>query len=128
LTGCTEKNTDYQSIKPLYRKQTTRLKRGIKKMRRSKLEMYVDILKVLAHRGPLKLTHVMYKANVNCSVLKEYLDFLIKQNLVEERTIGKRRVVYACTQRGITVLKYFRELKQVLPIVEEARNQMPVPF
>jgi predicted transcriptional regulator len=82
----------------------------------------------LAHRGPLKLTHVMYKANVNCSVLKEYLDFLIKQNLVEERTIGKRRVVYACTQRGITVLKYFRELKMVLPIVEEARNQAPVPF
>jgi predicted transcriptional regulator len=70
----------------------------------------------------------MYKANVNCSVLKEYLDFLIKQGLVEERTIGKRRVVYAITQRGITVLKYFRELKQVLPIVEEARNLAPVPF
>jgi predicted transcriptional regulator len=70
----------------------------------------------------------MYKANVNCSVLKEYLEFLIKQNLVEERTIGKRRVVYAVTQRGITVLKYFRELKQVLPIVEESRNLMPVPF
>ncbi len=51
--------------------------------------MYVDILSVLAHRGPLKLTHVMYKANVNCSVLKEYLDFLIKQGLVEERTVRK---------------------------------------
>jgi predicted transcriptional regulator len=97
-------------------------------MRRSKLEMYIDILKVLAHRGPLKLTHIMYKANVNCSVLKEYLDFLIKQGLVEERNVGKRRVVYAITQRGITVLKYFRELKQVLPIVEEARTRMPVPF
>jgi predicted transcriptional regulator len=70
----------------------------------------------------------MYKANVNCSVLKEYLDFLIKQTLVEERTVGKRRVVYAITQRGITVLRYFRELKQVLPIVEEARNRMPVPY
>ena len=97
-------------------------------MRRSKLEMYIDILKVLAHRGPLKLTHIMYKANVNCSVLKEYLDFLTKQNLVEERSAGERRVVYAITQRGITVLKYFRELKQVLPIVEEARNSAPVPF
>ena len=97
-------------------------------MRRSKLEMYVDILKVLAHRGPLKLTHIMYKANVNCSVLKQYLDFLIKQNLVEERTAGKRRVVYAITQRGITVLKHFRELKQVLPIIEEPRNRMPVPY
>ena len=97
-------------------------------MRRSKLEMYVDILKVLANRGPLKLTHVMYKANVNCSVLKEYLDFLIKQNLIEERTIGKSRVVYAVTQRGITVLKHFRELKEILPIVEEARNQAPLLF
>lgn len=97
-------------------------------MRRSKLEMYVDILSVLAQRGPLKLTHVMYKANVNCSVLREYLDFLLKQSLIEERTVGKRRVVFAITQRGITVLKHFRELKQVLPIVEEARNQPMIPY
>jgi predicted transcriptional regulator len=109
------------------KRMVIRRKEGLE-MRRSKLEMYIDILRVLAHRGPLKLTHIMYKANVNCSVLKEYLDFLLKQNLVEERTIGKRRVVYAVTQRGITVLKYFRELKQVLPIVEEARNRTPVPF
>jgi predicted transcriptional regulator len=97
-------------------------------MRRSKLEMYVDILQVLSHRGPLKLTHVMYKANVNCKVLKEYLDFLITQNLIEERPVGKNRTVFAITQRGVTVLKYFRELRQALPIVEEARNSMPVPF
>lgn len=91
-------------------------------MRRSKLEMYIDILKVLSHRGPLKLTHIMYKANVNCSVLKQYLDFLIQQNLVEERTIGRKRTVYAVTQRGITVLKHFRELKTVLPLIEEDRK------
>ena len=97
-------------------------------MRRSKLEMYVDILTVLAHKGPLKLTHVMYKANVNCCVLKEYLEFLIKQGLIEERNVGKQRIVYAVTQRGITVLKYFKELKQVLPIVEEARNQTAIPY
>ena len=97
-------------------------------MRRSKLEMYIDILKVLAHRGPLKLTHIMYKANVNCSVLKQYLEFLTKQNLVEERMAGKRRVVYAITPRGITVLKHFRELKQVLPIIEEARNRPPMLY
>jgi len=90
--------------------------------------MYVDILTVLAHKGPLKLTHVMYKANVNCCVLKEYLDFLIKQGLVEERTVRKERVVYAVTQRGITVLKYFRELKQILPLVEDSRNQAAIPY
>src|SRR5208282_990670 len=112
----------------IYIKNGNLIKKEEYKVRRSKLEMYFDILGVLAHRGPLKLTHVMYKANVNCSVLKEYLDFLIKQGLVEERTAGKQRVVYAVTQRGITVLKYFKELKQVLPIVEEARSQIQIPY
>ena len=92
-------------------------------MRRSKLEMYVDILRVLARKGPLKLTHVMYKANLNCRVLKEYLDYLLKHGLVEMRITGKGSVVFAVTQKGITVLKYFHELEQTLPIVEEARNQ-----
>jgi predicted transcriptional regulator len=97
-------------------------------MRRSKLEMYIGILQVLAFKGNLKLTHIMYKANVNCSVLKEYLTFLIKQGLVEERTVGKRGVVYAITQRGITILKHFKELKQVLPIVEEVSSQIMVSY
>ncbi len=90
--------------------------------------MYVDILRVLAQRGPLKLTHIMYKANVNCSVLSEYLDFLLKQELVEERHVKKNRIVYAVTQHGLTVLKSFRELSQALPIVEEEKRQAPPLF
>jgi len=97
-------------------------------MRRSKLEMYIDILKVLAHHGPLKLTHIMYKANVNCGVLKQALDFLVRQNLIEEQSLysrkDKTKVVYAITDRGITVLKYFRELNSALQITEEA-NKIP---
>ena len=94
-------------------------------MRRSKLEMYIDILKVLSQRGPLKLTHIMYKANVNCSVLKEYLDFLIEQGLVEEKTVGKKRIVYAISEKGSMVLKYFRELKVMLPVIEEGQARLP---
>jgi len=94
-------------------------------MRRSKLEMHIDILKVLAQRGPLKLTHIMYKANVNCSVLKEFLDFLTLQNLVEEKTLGKKRTVYAITDQGRKVLTYFRELRTVLPIGEEEPSKVP---
>jgi predicted transcriptional regulator len=79
-------------------------------MRRSKIEMYIDILKVLAHNGPLKLTHLMYKANINCSVLKEYVDFLVKQKLVEGEKISKERRVYKITPRGMKALGFFREL------------------
>ncbi|MFQ6064782.1 MAG: winged helix-turn-helix domain-containing protein [Candidatus Bathyarchaeia archaeon] len=94
-------------------------------MRRSKLEMHIDILKVLAQKGPLKLTHIMYKANVNCSVLKEFLEFLTERDLVEERTIGKKRTVYAITDRGRKILTYFRELRTVLPIGEEEPQKIP---
>jgi predicted transcriptional regulator len=97
-------------------------------LRRSKLETYLDILKVLSGSGQLKLTHIMYETNVNCSVLKEYLDFLMKQNLVEKRNVGKQRAAYSITQRGITVLEYFRELKQALPIVDENYNFTTVPI
>lgn len=93
-------------------------------MRRSKLEVYIDILEVLAIRGPLKLTHIMYKSNVNCSVLKDQLEFLIKNTLVEERILRKEKVVYAVTSRGLQILKSFREIKQVFPI-EEEKQQSP---
>jgi len=93
-------------------------------MRRSKLEVYIDILEVLALRGPLKLTHIMYKSNVNCSVLKDQLEFLIKNSLVEERILRKEKVVYAITSRGLQILKSFREIKQVFPI-EEEKQQSP---
>ena len=79
----------------------------------------MGILGVLRHNRELKLTHIMYETNVNCCVLKKYLGFLMKQGLVEERTVGRQRMVYSITQRGITVLKYFRELEQVLPILDE---------
>ena len=101
-------------------------------MRKSQLEMYVDILEVLDHNGQLKLKHIMNKVNVNCSVLKECLDLLTKQGLVEVKIIGRGRKVYAITQLGITVFTQFKELRGYLAIVEEpeneAKNKEPVCF
>jgi predicted transcriptional regulator len=55
----------------------------------------------------------MYKTNLNCGVLKEDLNFLLKQDLIEERIIRNSKV-FAATQRGINVLKYFQKLKLTL--------------
>ena len=97
-------------------------------MRRSKMEIHLDILKTLAQKGPLKLTHIMYKANVNCSVLKGYLDFLTQQKLVEEKALRKERIVYEITEKGLTVLKYFRELQIMLPMVEDKATIPPMLY
>lgn len=97
-------------------------------MKRSKLEMHINILEVLAMKGPLKLTHIMYESNVNCRVLKEQLDFLMKNGLAEEKTLKKEKTVYAITARGTEVLKTFREIKQSFPIEEEENKQVPLLF
>ena len=60
----------------------------------------------------------MYKTNINNNILNEYLDFLIKQSLVEKRIITKERTVFSITQRGRTILNYFGELTQVLHIID----------
>ena len=95
-------------------------------MRRSRLELHLDILKTLARYGPLKQTHLSYKSNINPAVLKQYLHFLIQHNLVEEQTLHKERhktrVAYAITGRGRTVVKRFRELNIVLHINEKAKK------
>ena len=67
----------------------------------------------------------MYKSNVNCSVLKEYLDFLTQQKLVEEKALRKESIVYEITEKGLTILKYFRELQILLSVLEENKASIP---
>jgi len=90
----------------------------LQQTRRSKLEMYVDILKVLADNVLLKQANIMSQANLNSNILRERMSFLIKCQLVEEQTIKKRKTVFAITQKGINVLRYFRELEQMSPIID----------
>ena len=67
----------------------------------------------------------MYKSNVNCTVLKEFLDFLSQQNLIEEQTLHKKKrqkTVYDITERGRIVLTYFKEITRALQTGEEAQR------
>ena len=91
-------------------------------MRRSHLETYVKIMSLLAQQGPLIQTQIVQKTNLDFDILRDYLRFLAKQTLVEERTIGKDRIVFAVTQRGIKVLKYFKEPQHTIPIVKKAQK------
>jgi len=51
-------------------------------------------------------------------VLKNYFDFLIKQGAVEEKPFGRGRIVYAITERGLYLIRCFKELNQVIPTVK----------
>lgn len=92
-------------------------------MRRSKLEMYIDTLDAIAHYGPMKLTRITYKANLNCGCLKRILKDLIEKDLIEVRKPKKTIVVYAVTPKAKTILAQFTGLTQILPIIEESKTE-----
>ena len=66
----------------------------------------------------------MQKSNLNCNVLKNYFDFLIKQGAVEEKCVERDRIVYIITERGLYLIRCFKELNQVIPTMK-IRNEIP---
>jgi predicted transcriptional regulator len=93
-------------------------------MRRSKLELYEAILEALVKK-PLNIDKIAYKTSIDCTILNRHLDFLIKNGLVEERILGNK-LLYALTERGITVFKtldfqkYLRRISSTLMQIDDA--------
>jgi predicted transcriptional regulator len=83
------------------------------------MELYISTLEALAYNGPLRITRITYKANLNCGQLKPILDDLIQNELVEERKLEKNKIFYVATPKARTLLSYFNDLKEMLPITED---------
>jgi len=85
--------------------------------RRSKLEIYVEVLSIVKG-GTSKPTRVMYEANLSWDHLHRILKPMLSQGLIEEidTTQERRRdkrtnTRYELTQKGENVLRYFRDTK-----------------
>lgn len=98
-------------------------------LRKSKLECYEEILGVLV-KGPATVDSIAYETDMNCAVLKQRLDFLIENGLVEERVFG-RKTKYAVTERGVAVYKtlnfqrYLEKVASAIRVMDEAMEVIP---
>ena len=80
--------------------------------RRSTIEMDIAILQALSGSKLLKMTHIMYKAKLNATVLKEKLIVLEARGLIVSHKVhkmhlkapGRERIFYAVTSKGLEVL------------------------
>jgi len=99
-------------------------------MRRSKLESYEAILEALL-RKPLNIDKLAFKAKMDCAAVNRYLDFLIRNGLVEERMVDNK-TLYALTERGVTVFKtlnfqkYLEKISTTLLAIDEAIQAIPI--
>jgi len=67
------------------------------------LESYQEILGVLVEK-PLDVDSLSYELSGNCAIVKQRLNFLVRNCLVEKRSMDKG-TVYAATERGAAVLR-----------------------
>jgi len=81
-------------------------------IRRSKLEVFMDIMKVVAEEREMKRTRIMYKANLAWTVLTDALDSMEKKGILESKTTPSG-VVVTPTSNGLTLLQRFCEVESV---------------
>ena len=79
--------------------------------RRSSIEIIADILR----RGESGKTEIMYRVNMSYDQINKYLNFLLKQELLDKVITYDQREIYRITRKG---RKLLREIETVLKMLE----------
>lgn len=78
---------------------------------RSKGRILADILKAIQEGGEVKITHILYRANLSHDRLTKYLDQLKDAGLVE-LTSDEDKTSYTITFKGNRFLMEFRRMEE----------------
>jgi predicted transcriptional regulator len=98
-------------------------------MRRSKLQLYENVLHALVKK-PLTVDSIAYECNMDCVALRQRLDFLMKNGLVEEKNC-KKKTFYALTKRGHAIFKTLiitrrlEKLQTTIKMIDDALQTLP---
>ncbi len=98
------------------------------KHRRSKLEVYLDVLWTIKN-GTTKPTRIMYESNLSWKPLQRTLNSLVAQDLIDELDPENNRdkrtnTYYELTQKGENVLKYFKRAEDLLELEISPKSRL----
>jgi len=82
--------------------------------KRSKLEIYVDVLKTI-RKGTSKPTRIMYRTNLSWKPLMKVLHSLDDQDLITVIEEGNHKF-YEITEKGRDVLQYFSKAMESIKV------------
>ena len=78
--------------------------------KRTRLEVLKDLLEVLQKNKQVKITHLIYKANLSNNSIKPYLEYLLKNNMLEQIIVDEKRM-FKITLKGNEFLQEFNKIK-----------------
>ena len=98
--------------------------------KRSRLDIEIDILRA-AQINYVRITRIIYQANLNFEIGPEYVDALVAGGFLEmkESPKGNSKFIFITTKKGLNVLKYFGLLNEVIDgelIAQECPPECPM--
>lgn len=86
--------------------------------RRTKYEIYADLLWTVMKRKSCPITRASYGANLPVDRAKKFLHFLASRGFVKEERIDNF-ITYKVTKRGLEYLETFRKMRKMFAALSE---------
>jgi uncharacterized repeat protein (TIGR01451 family) len=86
--------------------------------RRTKYEIYEELLDIVARRGYCRLTRASYGANLPVDRAKKSLTFLASRGFVKEESVDDSKI-YRITKRGLEYLETFKQMRKLFAALDE---------
>ena len=86
--------------------------------RRTKYEIYADLLRTISKRQQCTLTRASYGANLPVDRAKRMLQFLASKGFAKEETTDEART-FKITKRGLEYLETFKQMRKLFAALEE---------
>ena len=86
--------------------------------RRTKYDIYADVIEVIVRKGLCSLTRISYGANMPVDRAKKILNFLVSHGFINEVSTGDRKK-YRATKWGLEYLETFRRMRKFFAALEE---------
>lgn len=80
-------------------------------VKRSRLSILADILKLVRDSGGMKPTHILYKANLSHPRMKKHLTMLIEGGFIE--AVEGKGIVYRITKKGDKFVSEIRKIEKL---------------
>jgi len=86
--------------------------------RRTRYEIYADLLDIVARKGYCRLTRASYGANLPVDRAKKSLSFLASRGFVKEENLDNSKI-YKITKRGLEYLETFKQMRKLFAALDE---------
>jgi predicted transcriptional regulator len=86
--------------------------------RRTKYDIYADVIEIIVRKGQCSLTRISYGANMPVDRTKKILNFLVAHGFINEVLIGNAKK-YRTTKWGLEFLETFKRMRKFFAALEE---------